>query len=224
MLNSTVTGVSANTNSNAGTTSNSGVGTQALGESNFLQLLTTQLQYQDPLQPMDDTAFVAELAQFSQLEQLTNLNQTMTGMGNDLSTLNKNQEANLIGQNVIAQGGTIPLTGSSAPSLNYSLSGNASSVTVSITDASGNLVRKLQMGPQISGNQVASWDGNNNSGAAMPPGNYNFTVSAKDQTGAAVGSTTYTQGTVSGISFNNGTPYLIVNGTTVPASGLMQIN
>jgi flagellar basal-body rod modification protein FlgD len=199
-------------------------GAQAMGQDAFLKLLTTQLKYQDPLKPMDNTQFVSQLAQFSQLEQLTNLNQTMTTMGSNFSTLNNNQVTNMIGRNVIAQGGTIPLNGATPPPLAYSLNGNASKVTISITDAAGNLVRTIQAGAQSSGNQVVSWDGLNNAGMAVPQGNYSFTLSASDPTGAAVGSTTYTQGPVTGITYNNGTAYLVVNGTPVPATGLLQIN
>jgi flagellar basal-body rod modification protein FlgD len=222
MSTASVTGPSAGTSANPLSTAVGGA--QALGETAFLQLLTTQLKYQDPLQPMDNTAFVSQLAQFSQLEQLTNLNQTMTGMGTSFSTLNNNQVTNLIGRNVVAQGGTIPLNGGSPPSLAYSLNGNASKVTISITDSTGNLVRTMQMGPQSSGNQVATWDGNNSAGTAVPQGNYSYTVSATGQTGKAVAATTYTQGPVTGITYNNGTAYLVVNGTPVLASGLLQIN
>ncbi len=222
MSTTSVTGTSAGTS--AAPFSAAAGGAQAMGQDAFLKLLTTQLKYQDPLKPMDNTQFVSQLAQFSQLEQLTNLNQTMTTMGSNFSTLNNNQVVNLIGKNVIAQGGTILLNGGSPPSLAYSLNGNVSTVTISITDAAGSLVRTIQMGPQSSGNQVAAWDGLNNTGTAVPQGSYSFSISAKDPTGAAVGSTTYTQGPVTGITYNNGIAYLVVNGTPVPASGLLQIN
>ncbi|MBI1822633.1 MAG: flagellar hook assembly protein FlgD [Nitrospirae bacterium] len=200
------------------------VGINTLGQNAFLKLLTTQLRYQDPLKPMDNTQFVSQLSQFSQLEQLTNLNQTMTTMGSNFSTMNNNQVVNLLGKNVIAQGGTVSLNGGTAPSLFYTLNGNASAVTLSITDSTGNLVRTIDMGPQASGRQSASWDGLNNAGTALPQGDYQYSVSAKDTTGNAVSNTTYTQGLVSGITYNNGAAYLIVNGTMIPASGLLQIN
>jgi flagellar basal-body rod modification protein FlgD len=199
-------------------------GAQALGQNAFLNLLTTQLKYQDPLKPMDNTQFVSQLAQFSQLEQLTSLNTTMTTMGSNFSTLNNNQVVNLIGKNVIAQGGTVSLNGGTAPSFYYHLNGNASAVTISVSDSTGNLIRTINMGSQASGNQTAIWDGLNDSGVAVPQGNYQYSVSAKDTTGNAVSSTTYTQGTVTGISYNNGAAYLIVNGSMTPASGLLQIN
>lgn len=221
---STISVTGTSTGTSAAPFSAAAGGAQAMGQDAFLKLLTTQLKYQDPLKPMDNTQFVSQLAQFSQLEQLTNLNQTMTTMGNNFSTLNNNQVTNLIGRNVIAQGGAIPLNGGSPPSLAYSLNRNASKVTISITDSTGNLVRTMQIGPQSSGNQVAAWDGNNNAGTAVPQGNYNYTVSATGQTGTAVAATTYTQGPVTGITYNNGTAYLIVNGSPVPATGLLQIN
>jgi flagellar basal-body rod modification protein FlgD len=215
---------SAITGSNPSPADNTAVGIKALGQDAFLKLLTTQLRYQDPLKPMDNTQFVSQLSQFSQLEQLTNLNQTMTAMGSNFSTLNNNQVVNLIGKNVIAQGGTVALNGGISPTLVYSLNGDASAVTISITDSAGSLVRTIDMGPQASGRQSGSWDGLNSAGSALPQGDYYYSVSSKDKTGQPVSNTTYTQGAVTGISYNNGAPYLIVNGTMIPASGLLQIN
>jgi len=199
-------------------------GAQALGEQAFLQLLTTQLQYQDPLQPMDNTAFVSQLAQFSQLEQLSNLNQTMTGMGSNLSNLNNNLDSNLIGRNVTVQGGSIMLGQSSLPALVYALSDNATQVVLSVTDGAGNLVKTIPMGPQSSGMQSVTWDGTNNAGYAATPGNYNYSVSSVDASGNSIPNTTYITGPVSGITLNSGTAYLTVNGASVPASSLYQIN
>lgn len=198
-------------------------GVDGLGQDAFLQLLATQLQYQDPLDPMDSTAFVSQLAQFSELEQMTNMNQTLQTSTQYLASLNNFSATGLIGKQVLVTGDSVQLTEGSSTTVTYNLDGEAAQVTVQIMDAAGNVVRTIQAGAQAAGVQNITWDGLDENGNAMGAGEYTYTVTATAADGAAVTSAAYAQGTVTGIQFDNGAAYLTVNGQEVPLSAIIQI-
>ena len=202
-------------------------GVDPLGSLNgqtFLKLLTTQLQYQDPLAPMDSTQFVTQLAQFSQLEQTTAMQSTMQTSSQYMASLNNYSAAGLIGKQVQVIGNQVDLVQGGQPVLAYSLAGNALDATVTITDASGAVVRVLHSGPQPAGTQNVTWDGRDRNGKALPPGTYNFSVSAVGNDGSPVTANAYSGGIVSGVSFNQGVAYLIVNGAPIPAANIIGIS
>ena len=202
-------------------------GVDPLGSLNgqtFLKLLTTQLQYQDPLAPMDSTQFVTQLAQFSQLEQATAMQSTMQTSTQYMASLNNYSAAGLIGKQVQVIGNQVDLVQGGQPVLAYNLSGNAANATVTITDASGAVVRVLQSGPQSAGVQHVTWDGLDAKGNSMSPGTYDFSVSAVGNDGAPVTASAYSGGVVSGVSFNQGVAYLIVNGAPIPAANIIGIS
>ncbi|MBI1822296.1 MAG: flagellar hook assembly protein FlgD [Nitrospirae bacterium] len=198
-------------------------GLNSLGSNAFLRLLTTQLKYQDPLKPMDNTQFVSQLAQFSQLEQLSSINKSVTSSSDAITSMNNKSLANLIGKNVLAEGGTVALANGNSSSMAYELKGDAAKVEINISDSAGKVVRTMQMGPQVAGIQTLSWDGLSDAGTSLPQGGYTYSVSAKNVQGLPVSATTYTQGQVNGVIYDQGSAYLIINGEKVPASGLLQI-
>ena len=141
---SSVDNILANISSTS-SSSKTSAGTAAggtLGKDSFMQLLVTQLQYQDPLNPMDNTEFTAQLAQFSQLEAMENMNETMEAMAVLQSSLNNIQALSFIGKTVNATGNTIEY-GGSAVDLGYSLDDDATTVRVSIYNEDGTKVRTL---------------------------------------------------------------------------------
>jgi flagellar basal-body rod modification protein FlgD len=183
-----------------------------LGKDDFLKLFTTQLRYQDPLNPMDSTEFTSQLAQFSSLEQLTNISEQMNNLVLFQNSLQNTLTTNLIGRKVKVDGADINLTDQAE--INYTLSGNASEVKISISDSSGKIVREVNLGTQTAGNQNYVWDGKDSNGVPLPEGNYTFEVDAYDDGGNPVEATTSIYGTVTGITFENNTTYLIIDGTT----------
>ncbi len=205
----------------AGTSNNSVSG--SMGKDAFLQLLCTQLQYQDPLQPADNSQFVAQLAQFSALEGITNLGTTMQSVLNGITSLQNYTAASFIGKNVTADGNSFVFSGSPV-TLGYNLSSNAADVSLSIQDASGKVLRNVDLGSKQSGQYQLTWDGTDASGATVAPGNYTFAVSATDSNKAAVSASTLISGPVTGVSFNNdGTANLTVAGTTIPRDSVTSI-
>jgi flagellar basal-body rod modification protein FlgD len=160
-----------------------------LNENNFLTLMTTQLENQDPLNPMSSSDFAAELAQFSTADGVQNLQTTLTGIGTQLTTASGVQASNLVGQSVAVSGSTLVLgaTGGTAGAL--SLPSAASDVVVTVADASGNVVNTLNLGALPAGTQSFSWNGQDSTGDAEDPGIYQFAVSAVSSTGASITAT-----------------------------------
>lgn len=152
--------------------------TEDLGKSDFLALFTAQLKNQNPLDPVKNEAFVAQLAQFSQLEALTNMQGTMEKFVTSMSAEKMLGSTSLIGRKVsmadtpaeLAQGGSIDA--------NIELPQGASGVTLSIRDANGNLVQELIGGPQMPGQADLTWDGKDAMGNPAPAGLYALTAQA----------------------------------------------
>ena len=187
--------------------------TKSMGETDFLKLLTTQLQAQDPLNPMDATGFTAQLAQFSSLEQLTSINTNLANLLSSQTSLQTAMATDLIGKKVGVSGGnTVTLNGQAA--MNYSLSGDASKVSISIFDANGKQVNTVNLGQQAAGSNSFTWDGKDANGNTLPSGQYTFDVTAADSAGQAVTATPTTTGMVTGVIFQNNTTYLSIDGTT----------
>lgn len=195
-----------------------------LGADTFLRLLTAQLQFQDPLQPMESTEFVTQLAQFSEVEKTVDMNKTLGTLTQYMASINNYNAAGLIGKEVQVEGRSIPLRENTPATVNYQLGGNASEVMIRISDRSGHVVRTLLTGGQTSGFQNVTWNGLDEQGNRLPNGEYTYEISALDAERRPVQATTYTQGRVTGIAFEGGIAYLTVNGAQVPASGVLKIN
>jgi flagellar basal-body rod modification protein FlgD len=153
-----------------------------LNETDFLTLLTTQLQDQDPLNPVSPSDFAAELAQFSTATGVQSLNTTMTANSGM-------QAAGLVGQNVAVPGNALIL-GQNGAVGSFSLSGAAKDVSVAIANASGEVVQVLDLGAMAAGSQNFSWNGQSTAGTTLPAGTYSYNVNP-----TAAGSTAVTAST-----------------------------
>jgi flagellar basal-body rod modification protein FlgD len=183
---------------------------QTLGKEDFMRLLLKQLSYQDPLNPMDSMQFTTQLTQFSSLEELDNINNTLNDVLSFQHSMQNASIANLIGKSVSVTGNTAYLNGTAK--IGYSLSEDASSVSISIYDGAGNVVATKEAGPQSGGENSYIWDGTDSAGNQMPEGTYTFEVQAKDSTGKSVDSLTSSSGTVTAVVFEDGNTYLTLNG------------
>jgi flagellar basal-body rod modification protein FlgD len=188
-----------------------------LGQDDFLKMLIAQLQNQDPLNPLQGADFAAQLAQFSSLDQLTQINTQLSTLASSLSSANNSQVVGLIGDEVVANGNSITVSGATT-NLAYNLSQNASQGTIKISDSQGNLVQTLTFGSQQAGSNTINWDT-----SSVQPGTYTFTVSATDSTGNPVTASTMTTGLVTGVTYQNGVPYLSVNGQNVAFGDILYI-
>lgn len=195
---------------------------QATGfsESDFLNLFVAQLQNQDPLSPQDPGQMINQLAQITQVEQSYNTNTALQSL---LAAQNNASASSYLGMTVAASGNSVSFDGTNPTTLQFNLSGATASSTVTISDASGNIVKTATLGAQSGGNASFTWDGKNDSGATLPAGAYTFAVTGTTSAGASVSATTYTSGVVNGVSFNNGTPSLTIGSTSVPLSSVVSV-
>lgn len=195
-----------------------------LGKDDFLKLLVTQLQNQDPLNPADSTEFVSQLAQFSSLEQLSSVNDNLKTVQAFDQSINNAQAVSFVGKTVKASGSVFELGSAGAThEIQYQLGEDAAKVYVSINDATGTTVRKIEMDALPAGSQSVVWNGKDDSGDAAPAGNYSFSVSAVDSNGDAMSTAAYIKVPVTGIGYHDGSTYLQANSIEIPYSAILEV-
>lgn len=196
---STVSGVG--NNSGSGNSVTNALQAQTLTQNDFLKLMTAQLQNQDPTKPMDNNEFVSQMAQFSTVSGIQGLQSSFSTLAASLSSSQALQASNLVGHTVLAPAtsATLAAGGSLTLAADVPASGD---VIVNITDASGALVRRMDLGPQAAGLAQFQWDGLDNTGSAAPAGSYRFTatVGSGAQTQAA---TMLAAGKVNSVTLDN---------------------
>jgi flagellar basal-body rod modification protein FlgD len=188
----------------------------------FLQLLISQLENQDPLSPMQDHEFVAQLATFSSLEQLETMNANLQASLLVDQSVNNSLATSLIGKEVLADGSAIRLGSEGTPSFEVDLA-SAADVTVLVRDARGDVVKRLTPGPLSEGVNTVAWDGTTDSGERADAGDYRIEVLANDPDGNSVTSTVRVRAVVTGIRFEAGTGYLIVGGQEVALANVLEV-
>lgn len=148
-------------------------------QNRFLKLLTTQLQNQDPLNPMDNAQVTSQLAQINTVQGITQLNDTLNTMMANSNANQAVQAAALVGKGVVIPGNSMNVSTDGGTAVaGYELSGAADVVTVNIKNANGTVVRTMNMGSKAAGEQTFSWDGKDDAGAAVAAGTYTFSVDA----------------------------------------------
>lgn len=197
--------------------------TDELGKDAFLKLLTTQLQYQDPLNPMSNEEFVAQLAQFSSLEQLQTMTSGMESLYMVNVSMNNAAMTNLIGKDVLATGSALHYAGEGSSEINFNASAAASSSTITITNEDGQVVYSGEMGALAEGDGSWTWDGKDLDGQVCEEGDYTFSIEATDTNGASVSVDGRIKGTVSAMDLSTGTPLLTVNGVTIGLGDILSV-
>jgi len=151
---------------------------QTLDQGDFLRLMTAQLNNQDPFKPVENEAMVAQMAQFSSVSGIAEMNQTMKAVASRLDTANSAQALGYVGKTVLVRGDVAyPTTEGGFDSV-IALDTAAEDVQVSITDMAGNLLRSVSLGPQPGGDIPISWDGNTESGEPAGDGPFMITATA----------------------------------------------
>jgi flagellar basal-body rod modification protein FlgD len=188
-------------------------GNQPLTENNFFQLLTAQLEHQDPLDPMTDDQFAAELAQFSTANGVQNLDTSFSGQ----------QAVALVGHNVAVSGNALLLGQQGNAQANavgaFNLAAAAKNVTVTVADSTGKAVATLNLGAMPSGLQNFSWNGKGSDGSTESPGTYRFSVSAVGATGRSVAALPYAVVPVTAVALGGQSgPMLDLGGGLAPVA------
>ena len=194
-----------------------------LGKEDFLNLLIAQLQHQDPLNPMESTEFTAQLAQFSSLEQLSNVNTNLESLQSYQATLNNTQAVSFIGKSINVLGSSVRMENGQADDIHFELMGNASEVLAYIYDATGDFVTVLDGGAHSAGRYSLDWNGLDQEGNTVPDGEYRYELLATDLNGQPVPAATFMTATVSGVTFHNGNAHLIAGGYEIPVTDVIEV-
>lgn len=194
-----------------------------LGKDEFLKLLTMQLKYQNPLEPMENTEFIAQLTQFSSLEQLQNIGTDIESQMLLIQGTNNSLATTLIGKYVVTSGSSLRLTDDGTGRICFDLGQDASDATISVYDSNNVLVATLSEEDLDSGRNYVEWDGKKIDGSPATPGTYTFAVTATDTAGASVAATTYTYGLVDGVKFENGNAILMMGDLAITLSSILEI-
>jgi flagellar basal-body rod modification protein FlgD len=195
-----------------------------MDQNDFLKLLVAQLNHQDPLNPMDDKDMTAQLAQFSSLEQLTNIK---TGIQSLVDAQNQGSMLSavaFIGKSVKADGFNLSKSGDSVSTVYYSLGESVANMQVNIYAQDGTLVRTDVIGAKQAGEFQYTWDGKDTSGTKMADGTYGVAIVAEDSSGAPVLVQSKISGEVSGVVTQNGVTMLqLKDGRTVDISSVREV-
>ncbi|MGB9715107.1 MAG: flagellar hook assembly protein FlgD [Thermodesulfovibrionales bacterium] len=195
---------------------------KSLGKDDFLKLFVMQLRFQNPLNPMNNTEFTAQLAQFSALEQLNNMNAKLQNLLLFQNSLQNTLANNLIGRMIKFPGNEVYLK--DRAEIGYTLQEDAQNVKISIYNSNSGPVREIYLGQQKSGENNYVWDGTDNSGNLLPEGYYKIKVEAFNKSGNTVDVSTEVYRKVTGITFDNNITYLVVdNSLKVQLSDIKEI-
>ena len=194
-----------------------------LGKEDFLHLLITQLQNQDPLNPTDHTEFTAQLAQFSSLEQLSNVNDNLEQLQNFQASTNNSQAISLLGKEITANGNFLQLTDGEPIGCDFSLDRDAAAVSVNIYDSTGEFVKAFDSKDLAAGRHTLVWDGTDRNGNPVRDGHYTFEILAADANGQNVKATPFFTGTVDKVTFENNTPILISGEQKIAHGDVIQV-
>ncbi|MEX2455244.1 MAG: flagellar hook assembly protein FlgD [Rhodospirillaceae bacterium] len=196
----------------------------SLGESfdTFLTLLTTQLKYQDPLEPMDSTEFTNQLVQFTGVEQSIRTNKQLEDLLALQSTNQGVAAIGYIGNTVQAVSDVLPLIDGSAE-ITYALPENAEKATILIFNASGQLVRSAD-GNAIAGKHSFTWDGQGSNGETLPDGAYTFAVAAQNADKKTLEVPTAIVGTVTGTQTDGNAVQLLLGAVPIDISNVISVS
>jgi flagellar basal-body rod modification protein FlgD len=217
-----VTAATGSSSASGSTSSTASSGSALAGNfDEFLQLLTTQLQNQNPLDPLDTNQFTSQLVQFSSVEQQINMNTQLTTLISLQETAQSTSALGFVGQTVTVSGATATLANGQA-SWSYT-SPSPASAAFTITNATGQTVYSANQAVQA-GTNTFNWNGLDANGNSLPAGNYTMSISALSSSGANVAIATQVKGVVSSVDLTQNPPVLTVNGQNYTIAQIQKIS
>jgi flagellar basal-body rod modification protein FlgD len=198
------------------------IGKTSLDQVDFLKIFVAQLKNQDPTNPMDNYQMASQMAQFSLVEGMNKVAESIKNMETSQAAANNLQAASMVGKNVEVKGNGLTVSGGKVSQGFYQLE-QPGKAAVNIFDARGSLVRTLEVGAQDTTKQKLIWDGKNQAGIALPDGEYSFQVTAVDDKDQSIKVTTTMTGRVDGVSFDSTGTQLKIGSKQVLLSEIIAI-
>jgi len=222
IVSGTTTVPASSTSSSTASSANALASQQIAGNfQSFLQLLTTQLQNQNPLDPLDTNQFTQQLVEFAGVQQQLNTNDSLATLVSLQQTAQSTQALGFVGKTAVVNGSTAALTDSSAT---WQLSvPTTSTVNISIANSSGSTVFTGSYNVTAGDNQPFTWNGQGSDGTTEPAGNYTLTATAKDSSNNTVAITTQVEGVVSSVDLTKSPPLLTIGGQTFTVNQIQSI-
>jgi flagellar basal-body rod modification protein FlgD len=200
------------------------VGNSALTQDDFMKLFVAQMQYQDPMKPMDNYQMASQMAQFASLQATEQMGTDMQNLLSFQTSQNNLQLVSLIGNTVQVSGDAVGVTGGKAGSAEFTLASPAQSIQVTVYDKNNQPVWQQNVGSQGAGDYQLPWNGSDSSGNPVADGQYTYQVKALDATGTQLPVTYSTSGKVTGVDFSNGVATVAIdNGTTAKVSDIIKV-
>jgi len=194
-----------------------------LGRDQFLTLLVAQLKHQDPLNPMESTEFTAQLAQFSSLEQLFDINDNLEILQGTEDSQRLENLLDYIGKEIKSSDSAITLNNGKAFGGSYTLE-ERGDVIISIFDTEGSEIRTIYRDDQEAGEHNVDFDGKDNYGYPVPDGYYSFSVQAFDNKGSSIEVSTGLSGLVTAVTYQGGIPYLMVGDHLINPESVTEVS
>ncbi|HYG05671.1 MAG TPA: flagellar hook capping FlgD N-terminal domain-containing protein [Stenotrophomonas sp.] len=197
---------------------------ESLGQADFLRLMTEQLQHQDPLKPMENSEFLGQLAQFSTVQGIGDLNTTVNGFAGALSSDQVLRGAQLVGHEVLVPSAKLALEDTGTVS-GVVAAPSAGTVNFDITDANGQKVKTISVQADASGEVAFEWDGTDANGNRMAAGTYAITATHTDTSGTDSKLSTYVQAPVESVTVGSDGLYLNLKGLgTAPIDYVLRVS
>lgn len=196
---------------------------QELGKDDFLRLLVSQLENQDPLNPSDPTEFTAQLAQYSSLEQMTNINENIEDLGGAKDEIGRMSALSLIDRRVTAETDTLRFEGQPVE-IGFKFDDPAESASVTIRDENGSVVDTQEISDPQDGNNFLQWDGTDSDGGRLPEGEYMIEAVGLDADGDEIQGTTMAETMVTGADFSGSGNTVLTAGGPLELSEVVKVN
>ncbi len=193
-----------------------------LGQQEFLKLMITQIQNQDPFKPLENGEFISQMAQFGTVSGIQDLQASFASLSDSLVSNQALQASSLVGRSVLVESGKVNLLKDSTVEAAAIVDTSASSVTVDIVDFSNQVVKTINLGPQSKGLAGFTWDGTDNKGRTVAPGQYSLQVKA-EVNGKTVALGTMVTEKVESVTFGSGRQGMLLNTVSKNSYGFNQI-
>lgn len=194
-----------------------------LGQDSFLKLLVAQMQHQDPLNPQGNEEFIAQLAQFTSLEQLMGVNTALGDLYAATTSMNNASMTQLLGRDVTAFSDTIPYDGDGPEDIHFQAASEVDRMTITLMDEDGKVVAREELNGIPAGEGSWRWDGKDIHGAQAPEGKYTVSINAADSLGNPITVSSLLKGTVNEMSYATGAPIPFVDGIEISIAEILRV-